>query len=88
MAASVSSEHIAEVEKPTSQASGEKSQEDIINELILWVESAPAEELLKEKGNFLLDIDTGAIKQLHGTPNQLKVLKPYNDRKQALAKVQ
>lgn len=61
---------------------GEKTQEDWIAECELWIEQATPEQLYSED-NWLFQ--TG-IRQVKGTANQMKVLKPFNDRRQALAK--
>lgn len=58
----------------------EKTQEDWINEGKLWIENAPADELLADD-NWLFQ----NIKQLKGTVNQMELLKPFNARRQALA---
>ena len=60
----------------------EKSQEEIIAECLLWVESCPDEELQKEDGNWLM----AELRKVKGTENQLKILRPFNARRQALAK--
>jgi hypothetical protein len=57
------------------------SQEDIIQELLLWIENAPIEELNKEP-NWCLQ----QLKLVKGTDAQLRVLRPFNARRQAQAK--
>jgi hypothetical protein len=68
-----------EVAKPTEPA--EKSQEDIINECLLWIENAPVEQLNADD-NWLM----AQVKYLKGIDNQLKVLRPFNNRRQELNK--
>lgn len=65
-----------------AQEQTEKTQEEWIAECELWIENASKDELFADD-NWLL---ATAIRQLKGTSNQLKVLKPFNDRRQALAK--
>lgn len=60
---------------------GEKTQEDLIAELLLWVENAPEAELMADD-NFLLR----EMKKIKGTSAQLTVLKPFNERRRGIAK--
>jgi phage recombination protein Bet len=62
-------------EKP--QAAAEKSQEDIIAECLLWVENCTVEEL-HAKNPWVM----GQLWLVKGTENQLKILRPFNTRRQ------
>jgi phage recombination protein Bet len=68
---------------PPPEPSEEQAQEDLINQLILWCESAPDGDFEdKAKEDWLF----AELKKVKGTVNQMKVLKPFNDRRQAIAK--
>jgi hypothetical protein len=60
----------------------EKSQDDIISECLLWIESAPEDQIAAEKDNWLL----AQLPRLKGTQNQMAVLRPFNDRRHSLPK--
>jgi hypothetical protein len=62
--------------------SAEKSQDDIIAECLLWIESAPEDQIAAEKDNWLL----AQLPRLKGTQNQMAVLRPFNDRRHSLTK--
>lgn len=60
----------------------EKSQDDIIAECLLWIESAPEDQIAAEKDNWLL----AQLPRLKGTQNQMAVLRPFNDRRHGMRK--
>jgi hypothetical protein len=62
------------------EAKAEKSQEEIIAECLLWIESAPEDQINAEKDNWLL----AQLPRLKGTANQMAVLRPFNDRRHGL----
>jgi phage recombination protein Bet len=65
--------------EPQPQAAAEENQQDIINECLLWVEDCSVEELMSEDNWLMKQIQAGRIK---GIDNQLKVLRPFNTRRQ------
>lgn len=73
-----------EAEKPAEpEPTAEKSQEEIIKELIFWAENCSDDELTAHP-NWLLQ----NLSRVHGSENQIRVLSPFNNRRQALAKEQ
>jgi phage recombination protein Bet len=70
----------AEEKKPES---AEKTQDDIINECLLWIETCPVDQLMAEDNWLMAQVQSGKIQ---GIDNQLKVLRPFNTRRQELQK--
>jgi hypothetical protein len=70
--------NLAVVQADTPEAQGEKSQEEIINECLLWVENCTDEEVQSENPWVMQE-----LKKVKGTENQLRVLRPFNTRRQA-----
>jgi hypothetical protein len=65
----------------TQEQTAEQQQKDLISECLLWIENASDEEIAADS-NWL----TEALKRVKGTQNQVAILKPFNARRQALAK--
>lgn len=69
----------ASVPTEKQEAQAEQSQEDIMAECLLWVESCSNEELTSSDPWVFK-----ALKGVKGTENQLAVLRPFNERRQKL----
>lgn len=65
------------VPKSAPETTGEKTQEEIIAECLLWVENCTDDELHAPNSWVMQQ-----LKLVKGTENQLKVLRPYNERRQ------
>ncbi len=61
------------------EVQGTKTQDELIAECLLWIENASTEELQSEEP-WIME----ALKHVKGTANQLKILRPFNDKRQAL----
>lgn len=62
-------------------SAAEKTQEDLVAECLLWCENASDAEIVEEN-NWLM----GQLKKIKGTSAQVSILKPFNQRRQSLAK--